>query len=58
MHHVMRVEIVDCRQCLAEELESLSLADVLVLVLVGKERTVFCQLHDHVDYVIFDESVP
>ena len=43
---------------MAEELEGLSLADVAVFVLVGEKGAIFCQFHDHIDDVIFDETVP
>jgi len=52
------MQICECREGLAKKLEGLGLTDCPVLILVGEERTIFSELHDHVNDVVFDKGIP
>jgi hypothetical protein len=43
---------------LGEEFVCFCLVDGSMLILVGEERAVFGQLHDHVDFAFLNEGVP
>ena len=58
MHGVVGVEVAECGEGLAEELECLCLADDLRAVLIGEESAVLREFHDHIDDGVLDDGVP
>lgn len=58
MHDVVGMQVANCRECLAEELESLSLTDELCAVLICEESAILSEFHDHIDHIVLDDGVP
>jgi hypothetical protein len=58
VHHVLRVQVGHSRHCLREELESLSLAEGSLRVLVVEKVALLSELHHHVDPVVSRDRLP
>lgn len=58
MHDVVGMEVPNRGECLAEELECLSLADDLRSVLICKESAILSEFHNHIDHIVLDDGVP
>lgn len=58
MHNVALVHILDSRQTLAEKLERLCLAESGMFILIVEQSAIFCQLHHHVNHLLFDKRIP
>ena len=58
MKDIMLVQVMYCVQGLREEFEGLNFRKDVFGVLMIKQISMFCVLHDHVDMVILEQSVP
>ena len=53
MHNILLMQVTNRRNSLAEELKGLGLVNDPVLVLVGEERAILSQLHNHINHTVF-----
>ena len=54
MHYITRVHILDSRESLTEESETLLFCDDSVIVLISEESAILSELHDHIDNILLD----
>jgi hypothetical protein len=58
MNYIIGVEILNPLQCLSEKFECLSLSKYVFRILMIKEITNFCVLHDHMNAFLIYDGIP
>ena len=58
MNYILSVQVLQTLQGLAEKFEGLSLFEHCFGVLIGKQIALFCELHNHINKISIDYSVP